>query len=71
MWRGGGFPEKHREFFTKGKVFRAPSYVATSFKRGTAEQFCRNAREQVGEVGVGFRSRVSVGVRVRDSEGSG
>ena len=43
LWRGGGFPGKHRGFFTKGKKFRAPAYLATSFKRHTAENFRRNA----------------------------
>ena len=30
-YRGGGFLDEHRGFFTPGKKFRQPAYLATSF----------------------------------------
>ena len=30
-YRGGGFDNAHQAFFTKGRRFRQPAYLATSF----------------------------------------
>jgi len=40
-FRGGGFHDDHRGFFTAGKHFRQPAYLATSFSRSVAENFIR------------------------------
>ena len=46
-YRGGGFLDEHRGFFTPGKKFRQPAYLATSFSvrtnthtHGTATASC-------------------------------
>jgi hypothetical protein len=46
-YRGGGFLDEHRGFFTPGKKFRQPAYLATSFSvrtnthtHGTATARC-------------------------------
>ena len=57
LWRGGRFLEKHRGFFTKGKIFRAPNYLATSFKRHTAEYFRLNAINAFRAMPVGIVSQ--------------
>jgi len=33
--RGGGLPDVHRAFFSVGKTFRSPSYLATAFENAT------------------------------------
>ena len=38
---GGGFDDAHRDFFTVGKQFRVPGFLATSFERATALRFLR------------------------------
>jgi hypothetical protein len=38
-WRGGGFNEAHRGFFTVGKTYRAPGFLATSFKQSVTNNF--------------------------------
>jgi hypothetical protein len=38
-FRGGGFLDDHRSFFTKGKKFRQPAYLATSFSVSVANVF--------------------------------
>ena len=38
-FRGGGFDDRYRSFFVKGRQFRQPAYVATSFSREVAEEF--------------------------------
>merc|ERR1719424_592584 len=40
-YRGIGLPEAERCFFTKDKIYRVPMFLATSFKRGTAELFMK------------------------------
>jgi hypothetical protein len=42
-WRGAGFPPEHRAFFTSGLKFRAPMFVASSFVRDKAAEFCYRA----------------------------
>ena len=54
LWRGGRFLEKYRGFFSKGKTFRAPSYLATSFRRHTAECFRLNSINAFRNNPVGF-----------------
>ncbi len=40
--RGGALPPKYHDFFTKGKMYRVPMYLATSFRRDKAYEFwCR------------------------------
>ena len=43
-YRGGGFDDTHREFFSAGLQFRQPAYVATSFSRAVADRFIARAR---------------------------
>ena len=38
-YRGGGFDDQHKDFFTEGKVFRQPCFLATSFLQAKAEYF--------------------------------
>jgi hypothetical protein len=38
-YRGGGFDDAHRSFFTAKKQYRQPCYLATSFSRSKAEEF--------------------------------
>ncbi len=38
-YRGGGLPDVHRSFFTAGKKYRVPGFLATSFSREVAENF--------------------------------
>lgn len=38
-FRGGGFLDDHRSFFTPGKAFRQPAFLATSFSRAVAHRF--------------------------------
>jgi hypothetical protein len=39
-WRGGGFSDQlAKAFFIKGKQYRAPMFLATSFKKEKAQQF--------------------------------
>jgi hypothetical protein len=40
-YRGGGFDSAHRDFFTRGRQFRQPSFLPTSFKLEVAQQFLR------------------------------
>eukprot|EP00930_Biecheleria_cincta_P068728 TRINITY_DN5651_c0_g1_i2.p1 TRINITY_DN5651_c0_g1~~TRINITY_DN5651_c0_g1_i2.p1 ORF type:complete len:1468 (+),score=263.47 TRINITY_DN5651_c0_g1_i2:68-4471(+) len=40
-YRGLGMPREHFSFFKKGKVYRAPMYVASSGQRKVAERFMR------------------------------
>jgi len=42
-WRGGGFDDACRGFFTHGKRFRIPGFLATSFHLKTAKGFCARA----------------------------
>jgi hypothetical protein len=38
-YRGGGFDDAHQDFFTPGKSYRVPGFVATSFSRARAQYF--------------------------------
>jgi hypothetical protein len=38
-YRGGGLPDAHRSFFTAGKKYRVPGFLATSFSQKVAEDF--------------------------------
>jgi hypothetical protein len=50
-YRGGGFNDDHRGFFTEGKVFRQPFFLATSFSQATADRF-RRTQEAYGRQGI-------------------
>ena len=43
LYRGAGLPDVHRSFFTVGKVFRVPMFMATSVNRKVAMRFSYNA----------------------------
>ena len=45
LYRGGGFDNTHRGFFTAGRQFRQPSFLATSGKQSVAQSFIERARE--------------------------
>jgi serine/threonine protein kinase len=38
-WRGGGFDEQHRSFFTVGKKYRVPGFLATSLQKNVTQTF--------------------------------
>jgi hypothetical protein len=38
-WRGGGFSDQYRAFFTSGKKYRVPMFLASSFKKTKALHF--------------------------------
>ena len=40
---GGGFDDAHRGFFTVGKKYRVPGFLATSFSEDKAEEFLYRA----------------------------
>ena len=42
-YRGGGFDDQHRPFFSIGKKFRQPAYLPTSFDRYVVDPFMRRA----------------------------
>ena len=46
-WRGGGFNMAHRDFFTAGKQYRVPGFLATSPRQEATKKFMRRA-EQAG-----------------------
>ena len=52
-FRGGGFDDQFRDFFTKNKKYRVPGLLATSFDRSTAENFRDN---------IGWRPPGSLGI---------
>jgi hypothetical protein len=39
LYRGGGLPDEHKSFYQVGQVFRASSFLSTSFDRSIADQF--------------------------------
>ena len=57
VYRGGGFDESYRGFFTPGKQYRVPGFLATSFSRATATRFLRTA-EAYGQQAVLWVVRV-------------
>ena len=42
-YRGAGLPDEHRAFYTVGKKYRVPGFLATSFKEDVAKRFARSA----------------------------
>jgi hypothetical protein len=49
VYRGGGLPDQFRSFFTPGKKYRAPMFVATSVNRTLClKTFCRRAQNATG-----------------------
>ena len=50
-YRGGGFDDSHREFFTVGNVFRQPCFFATSCQEATAMR-CARTQEAYGRQGI-------------------
>ena len=38
-YRGGALPDEHQAFFTVGKKYRVPGFLATSFEESVAERF--------------------------------
>ena len=50
-FRGGGFDDAHQGFFTVGKQFRVPGFLATSFSQGKAMEFLRT-QEAYGRQGM-------------------
>ena len=47
-FRGGGFDDSHRDFFTVGKRYRVPGFLATSFSEDTADEFLFRAHVEGG-----------------------
>ena len=43
VWRGGGLPDAHRAFYTAGKMYRVPGFLATSFSEDKAYEFMYRA----------------------------
>ena len=39
VYRGGGLPNQHRQFFNAGKKYRVPGFLATSFSQQVADRF--------------------------------
>jgi hypothetical protein len=56
-WRGGGFEETSRNFFVPGKTYRAPCFLATSFKKSVTNFFMYQA-EALGKPVVQWKIRV-------------
>jgi len=42
-FRGGALPDEHRAFFTRGRQYRVPGFLATSFSEDVAYRFYYNA----------------------------
>ena len=49
-FRGGGFDNKHRSFFTTNQEFRQPAFLATSFSESVADGFIRRVPTQFDKV---------------------
>ena len=49
-WRGGGFHGGFRAFFVPKKVYRVGGFLATSYKRETANQFIGRVRLSFGSL---------------------
>ena len=43
VYRGTGFDDAHKDFFTVGRAYRVPGFLATSFSEATATEFMRRA----------------------------
>ena len=57
-WRGTGFEDAHRDFFTPGKTYRVPGFLATSFSRAVAERFIFNNATALGKPAVLWKVHV-------------
>ena len=44
VYRGTGFDDAHRGFFTVGKAYRVPGFLATSFSEAKAREFLHRAQ---------------------------
>ena len=49
-FRGGGFDERHRDFFKENTKFRQPAYLATSFSKDVAKIFMGRASKSQAKV---------------------
>jgi hypothetical protein len=58
-WRGTGFEDAHRDFFTPGKTYRVPGFLATSFSRAVAERFIFNNATALGKPAVLWKVHVN------------
>ena len=47
-YRGSGLPDVHQAFFSAGKKYRVPGFLATSFARGVAKKFLYNTHHGSG-----------------------
>merc|ERR1712232_1418034 len=45
-WRGGGFRNIHKQFFSVGKEYRVPQFLATAVKKEEALEFIKRARNR-------------------------
>jgi len=51
-FRGGGFDDQFKPFFTAGKEYRVPGFLATSFNQDKASEFLYRAVQHAGKSGV-------------------
>ena len=58
LWRGGGFDEAHRAFFTVGKQYRVPAFLASSFSEEVTKNFLYRAAVFGGRSCVKWRIHV-------------
>lgn len=56
--RGGGFNDDHKVFFTPGKVYRVPGFVASSFDLNSCDYFLYRAVHEGNRPGVIWTIRV-------------
>ena len=57
-WRGTGFDDSMRDFFTEGKEYRVPGFLATSFSEAIARRFIYNEATAYGRPGVLWKVHV-------------
>jgi len=57
-WRGTGFDDSLRSFFTEGKEYRVPGFLATSFSKNVAETFVFNNATAYGKPAVLWKVHV-------------
>ena len=51
-WRGGGFDDRHKDFFTIGRMYRVPGFLATSFSERVTTEFIYRAVHVGGRSGI-------------------
>ena len=51
-FRGGDFDDAHQNFFTVGKCYRVPGFLATSFSQAKAHEFIFTNAEAMGKQGI-------------------